>query len=57
MPSLSDSLAEFVAYIGTRLVRDEKGEAITPPALPLPAEEHAAFITGDCIRVTNPEHE
>jgi hypothetical protein len=27
VPSLSDSLAEFVAYVGTHLVGDEKGEA------------------------------
>jgi hypothetical protein len=31
--------------------REAAGEAITPPGLPLPESEHAAFVTDDCIRV------
>lgn len=26
------------------------GEKITPPSVPLPAEEHRQFITDDCIQ-------
>jgi hypothetical protein len=29
--------------------REKAGEAITPPGLPLPESEHAAFISMDCI--------
>ena len=32
--------------------KEKAGEKITPPGLPLPPEEHAAFITKDCIEVT-----
>lgn len=31
--------------------KEKRGEKITPPGLPLPPEEHAAFITEDCISV------
>ena len=34
--------------------KEKKGEPITPPGLPLPAAEQAAFITDDCIRVEPP---
>ncbi len=30
--------------------REKAGERITPPGLPSPPEEHAQFITDDCIR-------
>jgi hypothetical protein len=30
--------------------KEKAGEKITPPGLPLPPEEQAAFITDDCIR-------
>ena len=30
------------------------GEMITPPGLPLPESERAAFVTADCIRVAEP---
>jgi len=29
--------------------KEKAGEKITPPGLPLPPEDHAAFITTDCI--------
>jgi len=29
--------------------KEKAGQTITPPGLPLPPEEHAAFITTDCI--------
>jgi hypothetical protein len=29
--------------------KEKAGKKITPPGLPLPPEEHAAFITDDCI--------
>lgn len=54
MPDPAAALAEFVTYVGTHLAGDEKreaaGESITPPGLPLPVEDHTAFITDDCIR-------
>jgi len=34
--------------------KETAGEKITPPGLPLPAEEHASVITDDCIRVEIP---
>ena len=34
--------------------KEKRGEKITPPGLPLPSEDHAAFITEDCITVSNP---
>ncbi len=30
--------------------KEKAGEKITPPGLPIPREEHAAFITDDCIQ-------
>lgn len=29
--------------------KEKSGQKITPPGLPLPPAEHAAFITPDCI--------
>jgi hypothetical protein len=42
---------EAVALNQTCAAKEAAGESITPPGLPLPVEEHAAFITEDSIRV------
>jgi hypothetical protein len=34
--------------------REKAGESITPPGLPLPEPDRAAFITEDCVRVAEP---
>jgi hypothetical protein len=34
--------------------REQTGEKITPPGLPLPPTEHAEFITDDCIQTPLP---
>ncbi len=31
--------------------KEKAGEKITPPGLPLPEKEHAAFVTEDCVKV------
>ncbi|MDR3403161.1 MAG: N-6 DNA methylase [Chthoniobacter sp.] len=47
----ADPLA-FLLALNLKLASKEKaGEKITPPGLPLPEPEHAAFITDDCVRV------
>ena len=50
MPEDADPLA-FLLELNLACVTKEKaGEKITPPGLPLPADEHAAFTNEDCIR-------
>lgn len=50
MPAEADPLA-FLLDLNLSLAAKEKaGEAITPPGLPLPPEEHASFVTDDCIQ-------
>jgi hypothetical protein len=50
MPPDVDPLA-FVLELNLACAAKEKaGEKITPPGLPLPPEEHAGFITDDCIQ-------
>jgi len=51
----TDPLAFLLALNQACAAREAAGEPVTPPGLPLPADEHAAFITEDCIRVANPE--
>jgi hypothetical protein len=51
----ADPLAFLLALNQACATREAAGEPITPPGLPLPANEHAAFITDDCIQVANPE--
>ncbi len=55
MAADADPLAFLLALNQACAAREAAGEAITPPGLPLPAEEHAAFITDDCIRVASPK--
>lgn len=50
MPAETDPLG-FLLDLNLALAAKEKsGENITPPGLPLPPEEHASFITEDCIK-------
>ena len=55
MPEGADILAFLLTLNQACAAREACGERITPPGLPLPAEEHAAFITEDCIRVASPD--
>ena len=50
MPEDADRLA-FLLELNLACAGKEKvGEKITPPGLPLPPEQHAEFITDDCIQ-------
>jgi hypothetical protein len=51
MPKDADILAFLLALNQTCAAKEAAGEPITPPGLPLPPEQHATFITDDCIRV------
>jgi len=51
MPPDADILAFLLALNQTCAAKEAVGQPITPPGLPLPPEEHAAFVTEDCIRV------
>lgn len=47
----ADPLAFLLELNLACAAKEKAGEKITPPGLPLPAEEHANFITDDCIQV------
>jgi hypothetical protein len=51
MPKDADILAFLLALNQTCAAKEAVGEPITPPGLPLPIEEQAGFVTGDCIHV------
>ncbi len=44
-----DILTHLLALNHACAEKEKSGQKITPPGLPLPPEEHAAFITTDCI--------
>lgn len=44
-----DILTHLLALNHACAAKEKAGEKITPPGLPLPPEEHAEFITEDCI--------
>jgi hypothetical protein len=46
----ADPLAFLLELNLACATKEKAGEKITPPGLPLPPEEHTAFITDDCIR-------
>jgi hypothetical protein len=46
----SDPLAFLLELNLACAAKEKAGEKITPPGLPQPAEQHAEFITDDCIR-------
>ncbi len=49
MPKDADILAFLLALNHDLAAKEKSGQKITPPGLPLPPTEHAAFITEDCI--------
>ena len=50
-----DILTHLLALNHACAEKEKAGEKITPPGLPLPPDEHAAFITTDCIEA--PDHD
>jgi hypothetical protein len=50
MPKDADILAFLLDLNQSCAAKEAAGQAITPPGLPLPAADHAAFVTDDCIR-------
>ena len=44
-----DILTHLLALNHACAEKEKAGEKITAPGLPLPPEEHTAFITTDCI--------
>lgn len=53
-PKAADTLAFLLALNHDLAAKEKTGTKITPPGLPLPAREHASFITEDCIRAPLP---
>jgi hypothetical protein len=53
MPKPADPLAFLLALNLSLAAKESTGEKITPPGLPLAEKERAAFITEDCIRITD----
>jgi hypothetical protein len=51
VPKDADPLTFLLALNRTLAAKERGGEKITPPGLPLPVEEDAAFVTEDCVRV------
>ncbi len=51
MPKAADPLAFLLTLNLTLATKEKAGENITPPGLPLPETERAAFFTDDCVRV------
>lgn len=50
IPTNAEPLAFLLALNVELTAKEKAGKKITPPGLPLPLREHAAFITEDCIR-------
>ena len=50
MPAQAEPLAFLLALNLTLAAQEKSGATITPPGLPLPAAERAAFFTDDCLR-------
>ena len=50
MDAKADPLAFLLALNLGCAAREKRGDAITPPSLPLPEAERAGFTTNDCIR-------
>jgi len=53
-PLQPDPLAFLLALNLTLATKEKAGEPITPPGLPLPETDRTAFITDDCVKVTEP---
>ena len=50
MPADADPLAFLLELNLACAGREKAGEKITPPGLPLPSDQHAEFITEDCLQ-------
>jgi hypothetical protein len=51
-----DSLAFLLELNLACAAKEKTGEKITPPGLPLPPDQHAEFVTPDCIEaLSTPE--
>jgi len=50
MPEDANSLAYLLKLNLACAAKEKAGGKITSPGLPLPPEEHAAFVTDDCIQ-------
>jgi hypothetical protein len=55
MPDSADPLAFLLELNLALAAKEKKGEPITPPGLPLPPSEHAAYISDDCVRLEIPQ--
>ena len=53
-PAKADPLATLLALNLALATKEKSGAPITPPGLPLPESERAAFVTQDCICVESP---
>jgi len=51
MPKDADPLAFLLALNLSLAAKEKAGEPITPPGIPVPKDQIAAFVTDDCIRV------
>jgi hypothetical protein len=51
MPKTADPLAFLLALNLALAAKEKAGKKITPPGLPLPQAEAAAFITADCVAI------
>jgi SAM-dependent methyltransferase len=51
MPKDADILAFLLSLNQSCAAKEAAGNPITPPGLPLPIEEQAGFVTGDCINI------
>jgi len=51
MPAKADPLPFLLALDMDFAAKEQAGEKITPPGLPLPEAERVAFLTNDCIRL------
>jgi hypothetical protein len=51
MPNDADPLAFLLALNLDLAAKEKAGEPISPPGIPLPEAESAAFVTTDCITI------
>ena len=53
MPANTDPLAFLLELNIACAAKEKAGEKITPPGLPLPRNQHAEFVTPDCIEAVS----
>ena len=54
MPADTDPLAFLLELNLACAAKEKTGEKITPPGLPLPNIDRAAFISDDCLHISEP---